>query len=50
MIVSICPKCGGVLEVLVLPTNPPQIKYYCPKCGWTKIERKKIIKLVIEDE
>lgn len=32
-----CPKCGEMVEEIVLLTYPPKTKYYCSKCGWTKV-------------
>jgi DNA-directed RNA polymerase subunit RPC12/RpoP len=30
---AICPLCGGDVEVLMHPSNPPQTHYRCLKCG-----------------
>ena len=38
IIVCTCPECNEDLVSLVLPTDPPQYKYECPKCGWFHVE------------
>jgi len=30
---AVCPVCGGDVEVMIHPTNPPQTHYKCLKCG-----------------
>jgi len=45
-----CPKCGGVVQVTILLTYPPQTKYYCPKCGWTKIEREELLEITLKED
>lgn len=38
IIVCTYPECDEDLVNLVLPTDPPQYKYECPKCGWFHVE------------
>ena len=45
MLVYICPECGGDLQEVVLASNPPQIKKYCSKCGWSYIENEEIYRV-----
>ena len=46
----LCPKCGSVLQITILASYPPKTKYHCPKCGWTKIEEHKIIRVRLTDD
>lgn len=48
IIVYKCPRCGEILEEIILLTYPPKIKKRCPKCGWTKIEKAKILYRIVE--
>ena len=47
---EICPRCGGVIDNLMLMTYPPIPKKKCFKCGWSWVgEPEKIVRVPFQE-
>jgi predicted RNA-binding Zn-ribbon protein involved in translation (DUF1610 family) len=49
MFVCVCPKCGGDLTFVLLTSYPPQPKYSCNKCGFSRVETKQVVRVTLKE-